>query len=138
MVEKLNFAVIITVILNAFILIGAGHGLGVLLIIEVLSLKFIFTDSAIFNWSHYDGRLMPVSFLSLIFQILLLICLRIKKWRLQKILITVFSLFLVLIFFILVQDFSKSNVDKFSLISGIPFLISSFFLLFKVNFVRKT
>lgn len=137
MLEKLNFPIITTVILNAFILIGAGHGFGFLFISEVLSLNYIFTDSAVFNWSHYDGRLMPVSFLSLIFQILLLICLRIKKWRLKKTLITVFSLFLVLIFFVLVQDFSKSNVDKFSLIGGIPFLISSLFLLLKVNFIKK-
>jgi len=38
--EKLHFLVITTVILNAFILIGAGHGLGILLIYEILSPEF--------------------------------------------------------------------------------------------------
>ncbi len=136
--KKLNFPVITTVVLNAFILIGAGHGFGFLFVYEILSLNFIFTDFPAFNWSHYDERLMPVSFLSLIFQILLLICLRIKAGRLKRTLITIFSLLLLLIFFVLVQDFSRSDLDKFSLISGIPFLISSLFLLFKVNFIKKS
>ena len=132
--EKLNFPVITTVILNSFIVIGAGHGLGILLIYEILSPQFTFTDSHAFNWDHYDGRLIPAAFLSLLFQLLLLMSLKIKRGQLQKILMNVFCIILIFIFFILVKDFSKSNVDRLSLISGIPFLISSLFLLFKVNF----
>ncbi|BEV06677.1 hypothetical protein [Chryseobacterium gambrini] len=132
--KKLNFPVITTAILNAFILIGAGHGLGILLIYEILSPQFILSDANAFNLDHYDGRLVPAAFLSLIFQVLLLMSLKIKRWRLQKILINTFCIILMLVFFALVKDFSKSNVDQLSLISGIPFLISSLFLLLKVNF----
>ncbi|SMP36306.1 hypothetical protein [Chryseobacterium profundimaris] len=132
--KKLNFPVITTVILNSFIVIGAGHGLGILLIYEILSPRFILADSNAFNWDHYDERLVPVAFLSLMFQLFLLMSLKIKRRQLQKILINVFCITLVFIFFILVKDFSKSNVDTLSLISGVPFLISSLFLLFKVNY----
>lgn len=132
--KKINSPVITTVILNSFIIIGAGHGLGILLIYEILSPQFILTDSNAINWDYYDGRLVPVAFLSLLFQPLLLMSLKIKKSQLQKILMNVFCIILIFIFFILVKDFSKSNVDTLSLISGIPFLISSLFLLFKVNY----
>ncbi|MCF2219582.1 MULTISPECIES: hypothetical protein [Chryseobacterium] len=132
--KKLNFPVITTVVLNAFILIGAGHGLGILLIYEILSPQFILSDSDAFSLDHYGGRLVPAAFFSLIFQVLLLISLKIKRRQLQKILINTFCIILMLIFFVLVKDFSKSNVDNLSLISGIPFLISSLFLLLKINF----
>ena len=131
--EKLHFLVITTVILNAFILIGAGHGLGILLIYEILSPEFILTGSNAINWDHYDGRLVPVAFLSLLFQLLLLSILKIKKRQLQKIWINTSCITLILVFFILVKDFSESNVDTLSLIGGIPFLLSSLFLLYKVN-----
>lgn len=130
--KKLNFPVITTVILNSFIVIGAGHGLGILLIYEILSPQFIFTDSNAFNWDHYDGRLIPAAFLSLLFQLLLLMSLKIKRSQLQKIVMNVFCIILIFIFFILVKDFSKSNVDRLSLISGIPFLISSLFYYLKL------
>ncbi|MFY7843824.1 hypothetical protein [Chryseobacterium gambrini] len=68
--KKLNFPVITTAILNAFILIGAGHGLGILLIYEILSPQFILSGSNAFKLDRYDGRLVPVAFLSLIFQVI--------------------------------------------------------------------
>ncbi|MEN4762766.1 hypothetical protein ABEG63_20770 [Chryseobacterium sp. C39-AII1] len=136
--KKLNFLVILTVILNAVIVIGAGHGWGILLIFEVLSPKFILTEGIHFNkFDSYDGRLLPVAFLSLIFQILLLISLKVKVWKLQKILIHTSCIALILVFFVLIKDFSESSLDKLSLLGGIPFLISSVFLLIKINFLVK-
>lgn len=136
--KKLNFHVILTIILNALIVIGAGHGLGCLLVYEVLSPKFIITDGINFSAvNSYDKRLLPVAFLSLIFQILLLISLKIKTWKLQKALINTFCIALILIFFYLIKDFSESNLDKLSLMGGIPFLLSSIILLIRMNFIIR-
>lgn len=136
--KKLNFPIILTVILNALIIIGAGHGLGFLIIFEVLSPEFILNNGIDFNkFNSYDGRLLPVAFLSLIFQLLLLVCLKVKKRKSQNILINIFCITLMLLYFALVKDFLESNLDRLSLISGIPFLVSVFYLLIKTNFMNK-
>lgn len=126
----------LTVILNGCIVIGAGHGIGVLFIYEILGFKFIWTENVNLSGS-YDDRLLPVALITCICQVLLLISLRIKPWKLKKTLITVFCLILVSAFLFLVRDFPESEIDKFSLKGGIPFLISAVILLIIVNFVMK-
>jgi hypothetical protein len=136
--KKLNFPVILTVILNALIVIGVGHGLGCLLIYEILSPKFILDDGLDFTKvNSYDERLLPVAFLSLIFQILLLISLKVKTRKLQKALINIFCIALILVFLFLIKDFSESNLNRLSFMGGIPFLISSIILLIRMNFISK-
>jgi hypothetical protein len=132
--RTLNFLVFLTVILNACILIGAGHGIGVLFIYEILSFRFIFVDDVNILGS-YAERLVPIAFISCICQILLLISLITKPWKLRKIFINSFCLLVV--FLLLIKDFPESSSDQLSLTGGIPFLISSIFLLIKVNFTIR-
>lgn len=134
--KTLNFLSWLTVILNGCIVIGAGHGLGILFIYEILGFKFI-RDGDVNLLGSYDDRLVPVALISFICQILLLISLRAEPWKLKKTLITVFCSILVLVFLFLVRDFPESGIDTFSLIGGIPFFISAVILLIRVNFVMK-
>lgn len=134
--RTLNFLVFLTVILNACILIGAGHGIGVLFIYEILSFKFIFVDDVNILGS-YAERLIPIAFISCICQILLLTSLITKPWKLRKVFINSFCLILLVVFLLLIKDFPESSIDQLSLTGGIPFLISSIFLLIKVNFTIR-
>ena len=134
--KTLNFLSWLTVILNGCIVIGAGHGIGILFIYEILGFKFILDEDINF-FGSYDERLVPVALISLICQVLLLISLWAKPWKTKKMLITVFCLILVLAFLFLVRDFPESGIDTFSLIGGIPFFISAVILLIRVNFVIK-
>lgn len=134
--KTLNFLSWLTVILNGCIVIGAGHGIGILFIYEILGFKFILDEDINF-FGSYDERLVPVALISLICQVLLLISLWAKPWKTKKMLITVFCLILVLAFLFLVRDFPESGIDTFSLIGGIPFFISAVILLIRVNFVMK-
>lgn len=132
--KTLNFLSWLTVILNGCIVIGAGHGIGILFIYEILGFKFILDEDINF-FGSYDERLVPVALISLICQVLLLISLWAKPWKTKKMLITVFCLILVLAFLFLVRDFPESGIDTFSLIGGIPFFISAVILLIRINFV---
>lgn len=134
--KTLNFLSWLTVILNGCIVIGAGHGIGILFIYEILGFKFILDEDINF-FGSYDERLVPVALISLICQVLLLISLWAKPWKTKKMLITVFCLILVLAFLFLVRDFPESGIDTFSLIGGIPFFISAVILLIRINFVIK-
>lgn len=134
--KTLVFLSWLTVILNGCIVIGAGHGIGILFIYEVLGFEFIL-DKDVNLFGSYDERLIPVALISFFSQILLLISLRAEPWKLKKKLITVFCLILVLAFLFLVRDFSESNIDRFSLVGGIPFFISAVILLIRVNFIMK-
>lgn len=134
--KTLNFLSWLTVILNGCIVIGAGHGIGILFIYEVLGFEFIL-DEDVNLFGPYDERLIPVALISFICQILLLISLRAGSWKLKKKLITVFCLILVSAFLFLVRDFPESNIDRFSLVGGIPFFISAVILLIRVNFIIK-
>ncbi len=134
--KTLNFLSWLTVILNGCIVIGAGHGIGILFIYEILGFEFIWNEE-INLLGSYDDRLLPVALISFICQILLLISLCAKSWKTKKILITVSCLILVLAFLFLVRDFPESKIDTFSLIGGIPFFISAVILLIRVNFTMK-
>ncbi len=134
--KTLNFLSWLTVILNGCIVIGAGHGIGILFIYEILGFKFIWKEDVDLLGS-YDDRLVPVALISFICQILLLISLWAKPWKTKKMLITVFCLILVSAFLFLVRDFPESGIDMFSLIGGIPFSISAVILLIRVNFIIK-
>lgn len=118
--KTLNFLSWLTVILNGCIVIGAGHGLGILFIYEMLGFEFIWTEN-LKLFGSYDDRLVPVALISFICQILLLISLRAEPWKLKKMLITVFCSILVLVFLFLVRDFPESGIDTFSLIGGFRF-----------------
>jgi len=48
--KTLNFLSWLTVILNGCIVIGAGHGIGILFIYEILGFKFILDEDIKFLW----------------------------------------------------------------------------------------
>ena len=129
---------ILTVILNALILIGAGHGIAPFIFAEIFGLIGMFSNSNEINITgNYDEKLIPIAILSLVFQIILITTLFQKNLKKKKIFITCSAIALIILLLYLTKDFAESNIDSMTLKSGIPFLISSLILIFIVNKYNK-
>ena len=122
---------ILTLIFNALILISAGHGFGPLILIEILLFFPDFmNDSRINIIGNYDERLIPFALTSIIFQIILIFTLFINSVWKRK-LINLSCVFLIISLFYFTYDIKDSNLSRFTIISGIPFLITSILLIIK-------
>lgn len=119
---------ILTVIFNLLIIVGVGHGIGVLCLIEIIIPRVIRgTDLNFFG--DYDQRLPIAAILAAIGQIALIISLFLKSKFMKN--LRYFSIGVLLIsFYTLTKDWSNSDLDRTSFFSGIPFLIFISFLLF--------
>jgi hypothetical protein len=135
---KFRSPTIWTVVLNFFILIGAGHGLASIGLIEVWGIfnKFEF-NAEYFSFSltaSYEDSFGPVAILFLAGQILILLSLFLKKngaiiWTRMSGLG-----FLWVGFYYLTHNFFNSadgSLSQLSFYTGIPFLIASFRLVYK-------
>jgi hypothetical protein len=136
--KKFRSLTIWMVVLNFFILIGAGHGLAPIGLIEVWGIfnKFQF-NAEYFSFSlttSYEDSFGPVAILFLAGQVLLLVPLLLKKdgaiiWTRM-----VGLGFLWAGFYYLTHNFfniADGGLSQLSFYTGIPFLIVSFRLVYK-------
>ena len=114
-----------TIILNLLIIVLAGHGYGFLLFIE---LPMFWGGSEVSLYlDTYDKSLPLVSILSLIGQIILLIGLFFYK---EQPAIKWLGLFLLLVGYAILSKFLLDDVKSlYSFCSGLPFLLSSIWLM---------
>lgn len=133
------------IVLNFFIIIGAGHGIGCIGIIEILSLIGTLTgqifdkeDISFSLTSTYDKSLLVVGLFSLIGQLLLIISLITKKPD-KKVWTKIGGLIFLLIgFYYLTHNYFNDDLSKIGFFTGLPFLICSLVMLFKLvgkNFI---
>ncbi len=136
--KKFRSLTIWTVVLNFFILIGAGHGLASIGLIEVWGIfnKFQF-NAEYFSFSltaSYGDSFGPVAILFLAGQIFILLSLLLKKNN-AIIWTRIVGLgFLWIGFYYLTHNFFNSadgGLSQLSFYTGIPFLIASFRLVYK-------
>ena len=121
-------SVLTTVILNQLIIILAGHGYGFLIFIE-FSMSFVSSEKGSYLDS-YDKSLPLVSIISLIGQIILLIGLFFYK---EQPVIKWLGLFLLLVGYAILSKFLLDDVKSlYSFCSGLPFLLSSIWLMSKL------
>lgn len=136
--KSCNIFTILTVISNALILIGAGHGTAPFIFAEIFALTVMFSNFNEINITgNYDEKLIPIAILSLVFQIILITTLFKKNLKKKRIFITCSAIALIILLLYLIKDFSESSLDKMTLTSGIPFLISSLILIIVVNISNK-
>ena len=129
--KTIKILTILTLIFNALILIGAGHGFGPIILIEALLFSPNYLkDSEINLIGNYDEKIIPFAIINLIFQILLFFSLFVKA-SLKNKLINIASVVLILNLIYFTYDFTKSNLSQFTIVSGIPFLIISLLLILK-------
>ncbi len=135
MSKTIKIQVIITLIFNSLILIGAGHGFGPVILFEILMFSKDFTKDCVNLIGTYDERLIPFSFFNLIIQIILLISI-FAKFKAKK-LINLSCILLIINLLYFTFDFTESSLSRFTILSGIPFLVCGIILLIKLNTEKK-
>jgi hypothetical protein len=136
--KALHRLILLTIGLNFFIVIGAGHGIGILGLVEIFGLTEMFDDDFKFSiLGNYDNRLFTSAFISSVGQLILAISIFIKQLKLKFNLIYIGLIITLFAFFVLVNDLINSSTDKLSFWTGIPFLIIAFILLIVTTIMRK-
>ncbi len=134
---KFKSLTIWTVVLNFFILIGSGHGFVINGYIEILGLPRGYRiggeDLSLSLTNSYFDSFGAVAVYSLIGQILLLISLTLKNFRLIFWTKIIGLLFLWIGFYVLTHHFFDEVSAELGLYSGIPFLIASILLAYKFS-----
>jgi hypothetical protein len=128
-----------TIVLNFFIIVGAGHGMLCIGLLEIFSIVGVMTGHNInddyFSLSltvSYDKSLGAVALFSLVGQMLLIISFFIKgqKYFWTKLL----GLFFLWIgFYYLTHNIFNDSLSQVGFFVGIPFLISSGLLTYKMT-----
>tara|TARA_R100000935_G_C2696741_1_gene108693 strand:- start:32 stop:493 length:462 start_codon:yes stop_codon:yes gene_type:complete len=121
---------IFTIILHSLIIIGAGHGIGILLFFDFLSIPDLFRNGLKYNLNaDYQDRLMLVGLISVIGKIIMIFSLFVKTMRIKN--LTGLSGILLLwisVYFLTSGNWSYNSLYEFSFWTSVPFLISSVLL----------
>jgi hypothetical protein len=127
-----NRLIIFTIVFNFLTLIGAGHGIGFLGIIEILAPNEFIQGYVKFSLTgDYDNRLFTTATIAIVGQIVLFVA-YFTKMDVQKFKTIYAGLFILFFsYFILTIDFFNSKLDRFSFWTGTPFLLLAILLLVK-------
>jgi hypothetical protein len=131
--NKINIWTIIT---NALILIGAGHGIGCMLLIEAVLI--VNPQPLYFSLSESYNHLLPTSALfSLIGQAILVLSMATDKY-VELILKIAGIVFLYVGLFYLGVNFRRDSLSQFGLFFSIPFVTLSIILLIRQFKLRNS
>jgi hypothetical protein len=121
---------VLTIVFNFLILIGAGHGIGFLGLIQILGPGEFFKGDFKFSLTgNYDDRLFTAATIATVGQIILLIA-YFQKLQVNKFKVVYLGLLILFFsYFILTIDFFNATLDTFSFWGGAPFFVVSIFLL---------
>ncbi|HTJ48008.1 MAG TPA: hypothetical protein VL443_01045 [Cyclobacteriaceae bacterium] len=132
---RLERRITIVLVLNFLIVIGAGHGIACLAMIEAFWFPYVNTEYFTFKiFTSYDNSLGAACLFSLVGQVLLILALIVKRMRLIIRVIMAGCFFLFIGFMYLTHEMLRGDAVAFvSFITGSPFLITSSILLFKLK-----
>ena len=129
-----------TIILSSLIIIGAGHGIGCIGLLEIVGFFNKFDigteDFSLSLRASYDKSLPTVALFALVGHILLLISILTKSYKKLVWTKVVGLIFLWTSFYYLTHNYFSDDLSHMGFITGIPFLIGSIILAYKV--VRQT
>lgn len=119
---------IYTLLAHFFILVGMGHGIAPIGIIEIMSLLSIHKAAFSFSFkAPFNDPLYSMALTSLLGQICLLVSFFLKKDVAKIILHLVGLLFLWLSVYFIIQDSTTPDGVHFSMTFAIPFMICTLF-----------
>ncbi|WP_459744812.1 hypothetical protein [Polaribacter sp. OB-PA-B3] len=128
-------SIILTLILHSFIILGVGHGIGIMGIIDIASIPNLIDDYGFTLSGEFNDKIMSIGFISLIGKVLLIISIFLKSEFYKRILEIVGILLLwVSVYFLSSGNWSFNSVYEIAFWTSIPFLISSLnsiFLIFR-------
>jgi len=127
--------IIRTVISNAFIVVGAGHGIGFLGLIGVAWLPQLYwigtEDFSLSPASSYEKTLGLVALLCLAGQLLLLLTLLIKRPQIAQVFIIISLMLMWTGIYYLSNHLFIDTASLIGFVTGLPFLIFSSLLLYR-------
>jgi hypothetical protein len=116
-----------TILFHSFIIIGAGHGIGVMLFFDYLSIPMLFNNGIEYNLkAEYQDRLMLVGLISIIGKITLILSIFINLNKIKNV-ITLIGIILlwISVFFLTSGNWFYDWLYGFTFLTSIPFLIYS-------------
>ena len=116
-----------TILFHSFIIIGAGHGIGVMLFFYYLSIPMLFNNGIEYNLkAEYQDRLMLVGLISIIGKITLILSIFINLNKIKNV-ITLIGIILlwISVFFLTSGNWFYDWLYGFTFLTSIPFLIYS-------------
>jgi hypothetical protein len=128
---------ILILVLSALLIVGYGHGIAVIGMIELIVIPSFFKESYIQN--TYENDLFLAAFILLIGQLLLIVSLFIKhKLKVKGVFEVIGILTLLIAFFILVYPMDD-GLRKIGFYGGLPFLsIAILTLIFHFKTLKNT
>ena len=119
-------SIILTVTLHSFIIIGAGHGIGIMGIIDIASIPNLIDDYGFKLSGEFNDKIMSIGLISLIGKVLLIYSLFLKSELYKRIFEIVGILLLwISVYFLSSGNWSYNFVYAIAFWTSVPFIISS-------------
>lgn len=124
---------IFTILIHSFIIIGAGHGIGIMGMIDIASIPNLINNYGLTLSGNFDDNIMSIGLLSLIGKILLIFSLFIKINRIKNLtgLIGI-SLLWITVYFLTSGNWNYDSLYELAFWTSVPFLISSLILTYLI------
>jgi len=137
--KELKQLKLLLIISHSLIPIAAGHGLGILLLFEIISPIRIFQDEILFDLNaDFQDRLMFVGLVSLLSKIILISSLILKNSKLKNLFTITGVLILWIATYILTKNPDKDSLTNLPIMTSSISIILSVIVLFKImNKKRK-
>tara|TARA_R110001632_G_scaffold31109_6_gene81360 strand:- start:58 stop:504 length:447 start_codon:yes stop_codon:yes gene_type:complete len=116
-----------TILFHSFIIIGAGHGIGVMLFFDYLSIPMLFKNGIEYNLNaEYQDRLMFVGLISIIGKITLILSIFINLNNIKNVTTLIGIILLwISVYFLTSGNWFYDWLYGFTFLTSIPFLIYS-------------
>jgi hypothetical protein len=125
-----------TIVISFFIIIGAGHGIACVGLLEIVGLFHKFNigteDFSLSLTASYDKSLAAVALFALVGHIFLIISILTKNYRPLFWIKIIGLLFLWTSSYYLTHNSLNDNLSQIGFVTGLPFFIVSIILTFKV------
>ena len=120
---------IFTILFHSFIIIGAGHGIGIMGMIDIASIPNLIDNNGFTLSGNLDDNIMSIGLLSLIGKILLIFSLFVKTNRTKNLtgLIGIFLLW-ISVYFLTSGNWNYNSLYELAFWTSVPFIISSIIL----------
>ena len=124
---------IFTILIHSFIIIGAGHGIGIMAMIDIASIPNLIDNYGFTLNGNFDDNIMSIGLLSLIGKIILISSLFVKINRIKNLtgLIGILLLW-ISVYFLTSGNWNYDSLYELAFWTSVPFLISSMLLTYLI------
>jgi len=124
---------IFTIIIHSFIILGVGHGIGIMGIMDIASIPNLIDGYGFTLKGEFNDKIVSIGLISLIGKTLLIVSLFLKH-ELRKRVFEIIGIILlwISVYFLTSGNWSDNSVYEIAFWTSVPFLISSLNLAFLI------